>query len=69
MGDYNLFNLRMGLRGDRIDLTIFVENLFDERYTLESAGTALAPPLIPVPENLVVPGKPRTFGVVATARF
>ncbi|MEM9240124.1 MAG: TonB-dependent receptor [Pseudomonadota bacterium] len=69
VGDYNLFNLRMGLRGDRIDLTIFVENLFDERYTLESAGTALAPPLIPVPENLVVPGKPRTFGVVATARF
>ncbi|MEL6933933.1 MAG: TonB-dependent receptor [Pseudomonadota bacterium] len=57
VGDYNLLNLRTGLRGDRFDVSLFVENLFDERYELESTGP------------LVVPGKPRTFGVVATARF
>ena len=68
VGDYNLFNLRTGVRGDRFDFTVFVENLFDERFNVESNALGTAPAPF-IGDTLVVPGKPRTFGVVATARF
>ncbi|MEM6587382.1 MAG: TonB-dependent receptor [Pseudomonadota bacterium] len=68
VGDYNLFNLRTGLRGDQFDFTVFVENLFDERYNLEFAGLGTAPAQF-AGDPLVVPGKPRTIGFVASARF
>lgn len=69
VGDYNLFNLRAGLRSERLDVSFFVENLFDETFAVESfSGTPTAPAPF-AGDNLVVPGEPRTFGVIASVRF
>ncbi|MEM6480894.1 MAG: TonB-dependent receptor, partial [Pseudomonadota bacterium] len=57
VGDYNLVNLRTGFRGENVDLTLFVENLFDETYAVDGFSTFLSP------------GAPRTYGIVASYRF
>lgn len=62
VGDYNLVNLRAGLRGENVDLTLFVENLFDETYVVDSIATGVG-------TGLGVPGEPRKVGFLATVRF
>ena len=57
VGDFTLVNLRAGLRAENFDVSLFVENLFDERYVLERFGL------------LGVPGEPRKFGIVGSFRF
>lgn len=57
IGDYNLFNLRAGIRGENLRVTLYVENLFDEIYGVDAFGGNL------------IPGRPRTFGIVGTVSF
>lgn len=65
VGDYHLVNVRAGLRGDNFDLTFFVENVFDERYVLET----FTPPPPSTSGPLGVPGEPRKIGFLASMRF
>lgn len=57
VGDYDLVNLRIGVRNDDFTVSAFAENLFDEIYAVDSFSGNL------------VPGKPRTIGIVGTFRF
>lgn len=71
VGDYTLVNLRAGFRSEKIDVTFYVENLFDERYAVDAAefGTfGVAPPAF-AGQSLQTPGEPRKVGVIASMRF
>ncbi|MEL7348442.1 MAG: hypothetical protein AAFN17_11850, partial [Pseudomonadota bacterium] len=66
-------NLRAGLRSDNLEVTLFVENLFNEAYATENVATAAVantalPPQF-AGERFLVPGPTRRFGIVGTIRF
>ncbi|MEM9735080.1 MAG: TonB-dependent receptor [Pseudomonadota bacterium] len=58
---FGITNFRAGLRGENVEVTLFVENAFDKRYATEAFT-------IP-PQAFVVPGPTRRFGIVGTFRF
>ena len=60
-GAYTLTNLRAGLSTDQWDLSMFVENLTDERATL-FVDTGLG-------DKRVNVNRPRTIGISATYHF
>ncbi|MEM9533931.1 MAG: TonB-dependent receptor [Pseudomonadota bacterium] len=60
---YDLLNLRLGLVMDRYELTVYGENVLDERYFTNRRGG------LPGTPNSVVPGAPRTWGIRGTIRF
>ncbi|MEM8977147.1 MAG: TonB-dependent receptor [Pseudomonadota bacterium] len=64
---YDVTNFRIGLRGQNLTITAFVENAFDEVYSTGSTSLTAAG-LAGVPVNVDV-GPTRRFGVVAKARF
>ncbi|MEM7058584.1 MAG: TonB-dependent receptor [Pseudomonadota bacterium] len=71
LGGFDITNLRAGLRGDDIEITLFVENVFNEAYVTEaffSAGNPAPPPEF-AGQRFVVPGPTRRFGAQATVRF
>ena len=70
IGDYHLFNARVGVSGDIWTATLYVNNLFDERG-LTDAGTRLGtvpPGLLRLP-NTVIVTYPRTVGVSLSLDF
>ncbi len=68
LDSFDVVNLRLGLRAERFDVELFVENLFDEKYiTGTTGGGSLAPALGVSPP--FEPGTTRRFGVRATVRF
>ncbi|MEO1317477.1 MAG: TonB-dependent receptor, partial [Pseudomonadota bacterium] len=73
LGGFDVTNLRAGMRGEDIEVTLFVENLFGEEYVTESfIPAAIAnnePPSAFAGQASVVPGPTRRFGVIATIRF
>ena len=56
---YGLLNARVGYEQGHFGLVLFAENLTDAKYF-----SAKVPPL-----NAGATGRPRTFGVMGTARF
>ncbi|MEL6871384.1 MAG: TonB-dependent receptor [Pseudomonadota bacterium] len=73
LGGFDVVNLRAGLRSDNLEVTLFVENLFNEAYATENVGTAAVantalPPQF-AGERFLVPGPTRRFGIVGTIRF
>ncbi|MEM9783961.1 MAG: TonB-dependent receptor, partial [Pseudomonadota bacterium] len=65
---YDVTNFRLGVRGERLEVALFVENAFNELYATEAfPGSGFEPDF--APQNLVVPGETRRFGVVTTVRF
>ncbi|MEM8794488.1 MAG: TonB-dependent receptor [Pseudomonadota bacterium] len=58
----NIVNLRSGLRGETWDVEAFVENLFDERFSVGSDATAIGLSLFEL-------GETRRFGVRGRVRF
>lgn len=61
--DYALVNLRFGVRTDRWDISLFGQNLTDERANLADP-TELSDAL-----NLIAVSRPRTIGIDVRARF
>ncbi|MEM8793729.1 MAG: TonB-dependent receptor [Pseudomonadota bacterium] len=72
LGGFDVTNFRLGLRGEDLEITLFVENAFNEIYATESfAGSAVgfAPPPEFAGQSILVPGPTRRFGFVTTVRF
>ena len=65
---FDILNVRLGLRADRFDIEVFVENLFDEKYITGTTGASNLAPFLGVSEPFEV-GTTRRFGVRATVRF
>lgn len=58
---YALLDLRAGLESERTDLTLYVDNVTDDRAEL-AATTAFGPTEVTVE-------RPRTIGAMVTVRF
>lgn len=65
---FDVLNLRLGLRADRFDVEVFVENLFDEKYITGTTGGGSLAPVLGVSPPFEV-GSTRRFGVRARVRF
>ena len=66
---YDVLNLRLGLRADRFDVELFVENLFNEKYITGASGPGA---LLAASQGVSEPfdvGAARRFGVRARVRF
>lgn len=61
---FDVLNLRAGLRGDRFEFGVFVENVFDESYATGLSGPA-ALGNVTGAGRLGTAGPPRRFGVMA----
>ncbi len=65
-GDINLANLRIGLENERFDVSLWVDNLFDEewaRRVTTTPDTAEGAPATGVVRYRIYPGELRTVGV------
>jgi iron complex outermembrane receptor protein len=60
---YQLLNVRLGWQGTHVGVAVFGQNLTDQTYF------SFPIPGGPGGDFIVAPGAPRTFGVVASARF
>ncbi|MEM9780990.1 MAG: TonB-dependent receptor [Pseudomonadota bacterium] len=73
LGSFDVTNLRTGFRGENLEVTFFVENVFNEVYATESVFPAfVANPAVPdefAGQVFLVPGPTRRFGVEALIRF
>lgn len=58
-----LANASLGFEGDKFDVRLYGRNLFDEFYETKRFNSQLAN------EVGVVPGPPREFGIIVSARF
>ena len=64
---YTLFDLRAGLRKGKFGVSVYVQNLTNERSLL-LADTADTNPLTNAGTNVVI-ARPRTIGLALTAGF
>jgi iron complex outermembrane receptor protein len=60
---YQLLNVRLGWQDTHFGVAVFGQNLTDETYF------SFPIPGGPGGDFIVAPGAPRTFGLVASARF
>ncbi|MCP3732532.1 TonB-dependent receptor [Sphingomonas sp. MG17] len=65
IGDYNLVNLRLGYRGDNFDVTLFAENLFNDRGIVNAVPNADLVGLTDAAFRV----RPRTVGATLRANF
>ena len=68
LDSFDVLNLRLGLRADRFDVELFVENLFDEKYITGTTGGGTLARVLGVSPPFEV-GTTRRFGVRARVRF
>lgn len=65
IGDYNLVNLRLGYRTDSFDITLFAENIFNDRGIVNAVPNADLVGLTDAAFRV----KPRTIGATLRANF
>ena len=68
LDSFDVLNLRLGLRADRFDVEVFVENLFDEKYITGTTGGGTLAPVLGVSPPFEV-GTTRRFGIRGRIRF
>ncbi|MEM1383096.1 MAG: TonB-dependent receptor [Pseudomonadota bacterium] len=73
LGAFDVTNFRIGIRSEKIEVALFVENAFNEAYANEivfpaAVANAAIPPEF-VGQDFLVPGPTRRFGIVGTIKF